>query len=181
MVRGFRTLPMLCKKTHAFPADIVDMVHQCLRVYVGTRCPLWLAPLFVQHLQCLGPDSEMILTAAAQHVDVADNKDADVMFKFTVYPGGILWDLECKHRGVMVLQSCGMSLDCHPRGPSILDCLKECRKSMCHLSEPLGSLEVPNCFYDWGKLLRLWIFGGACAEADTTCDIRLLNPPWFLD
>ena len=181
MVCGLRTLPMLCKKTQAFPADIVHMVHRCLRVYVGTRCPPWLDPLFVQHLQCLGPDSEVTMTVAARHVDIADNEDAQVMVKFTVYPGGILWDLECKQRGIMVLQNCGMSLDCHPRGPSILDCLKECRKSLCRLPEPLGSLEVPHGLYGWRKLLRLWIFGGACAEADTTCDICLLTPPWYLE
>ncbi len=36
-------------------------------------------------------------------------EDTDVMVKFTVYPGGILWDHECKQRGIMVLQNSGMS------------------------------------------------------------------------
>ena len=112
----------------------------------------------------------------------SDNEDANVVVKITVYPGGILWDLECKQRGAMVLQNCGMSLDSCTWQPSILACLRQSRKSFsCLEPEPLGILEVPCCLQKWRKLFRLWIFGGACAEADTTCDICLLTPPWYLE
>ena len=85
----------------------------------------------------------MIFTiCAVRHINLAhdwawlnmpssDNKDEDasVAVKITVYPGGILWDLECKQNNAVVLQNCGMSLDCHTWQPSILACLKQSRKS----------------------------------------------------
>ena len=194
MLSGFRTLPLLCKATQRLPTDVVELVKQCLYLNLGKHSPPWLDGLFLHQLQYFGIDSEVIFTVCAvRQVDVAhdwgwvnasstDNEDASVAVKITVYPGGILWDLECKQRGAMVLQNCGMSLDCHTWQPSILACLRQSRKSFSRLeTEPLGSLEVPRGLHEWRKLFRLWIFGGACAEADTTCDICLLTPPWYLE
>ena len=193
MACGFRTLPTLCKATQRLPTDVVEMVKQFLYLNLGKHSPPWLDALFLRQLQHFGINSEVIFTVGAmRQVDVAhdwgwvnasstDNEDANVMVKVTVYPGGILWDLECKQRGAMVLQNCGMSLDCHSWQPSILACLRETRKSFSRLeTEPLGSLEVPRGLHEWRKLFRLWIFGGACAEADTMCDICILTPPWCL-
>ena len=144
MVCGFRTLPMLCKTTQRLPTDVVELVKDCLYLNLGKRSPPWLDSLFLRQLQHFGSDSEATLTVCAvRQVDVARawgwlnalrwDDTADVTVKFTVYPGGILWDLECKQRGAMVLQNCGMSLDCHTWGPSILACLRECRKSFSRL------------------------------------------------
>ena len=195
MVIGVRALSLLCRKTQTFPADIVQMVRECLRVHVGTRCPPWLDNLFVQHLQSFGMDSEVIFTiCAVRHINCAhdwawlnvsssDNKDEDasVTVKITVYPGGILWDLECKQNNALVLQNCGMSLDSHTWQPSILACLRQSRKSFsCPHTEPIGTLEVPSRLHEWRALFRQWLFSGACAEADTTCDICILTPPWCL-
>ena len=191
MACGFRTLPTLCKAAQRLPTDVVELIKQCLYLNLGKGSPPWLDSLFLHQLQHFGSDSEATLTVCAvRQVDVARawgwlnafRKDdtADVTVKFTVYPGGILWDIECRQRGIRILQDCGMSLDCETSGPSISACLQDCRKTLCRLEpKPLGFVEVPNCLYEWRKLLQLWIFGEA--EADATCDICLLTPPLHLE
>ena len=62
MVTGVGTLPLLCKKSQAFPADVCTLVQQYLRVHVGQRCPQWIDGLLVQQLQGLEPDSEVVFT-----------------------------------------------------------------------------------------------------------------------
>ena len=100
MLTGFRALPLLCKTTQMLPADVVQLVQECLRLHVGKRCPAWIDSLFVQQLQGFGMDSEVIFTVCAvRHINLAhdwawlnvsssDNKDEDakVTVKFTIYP-----------------------------------------------------------------------------------------------
>ena len=62
MVTGAGTLPLLCKKTQALSADVCALVQQFLRVHVGQRCPPWMDGLFVQQLQGLEPDAEVVFT-----------------------------------------------------------------------------------------------------------------------
>ena len=193
MLSGFRTLPLLCKTTQRLPIDVVQLVQKCLYLDLGKRCPAWVDILFRQQLQHFGMESEVIFTVCAvRHINRAhdwawlnmpssDFEDASVTVKITVYPGGILWDLECKQNNALVLQNCGMSLDSHTWQPSILACLRQSRKSFsCPHTEPIGTLEVPSRLHEWRALFRQWLFSGACAEADTTCDICILTPPWCL-
>ena len=195
MLSGFRTLPLLCKTTQRLPIDVVQLVQKCLYLDLGKRCPAWVDILFRQQLQHFGMESEVIFTVCAvRHINRAHDwawlnmpssdfkdEDASVTVKITVYPGGILWDLECKQNNALVLQNCGMSLDSHTWQPSILACLRQSRKSFsCPHTEPIGTLEVPSRLHEWRALFRQWLFSGACAEADTTCDICILTPPWCL-
>ena len=196
MLTGFRTLPLLCRTAHRLPTDVVEMVKNCLYLNLGERCPAWVDAMFLRQLQHFGMDSEVIFTVCAvRHTDLAhdwawlnmpssdnNDEDASVAVKITVYPGGILWDLECKQNNAVIMQNCGMSLDSCTWQPSILACLEQSRKSFScpHYTEPIGSLELPSRLHDWRALFRQWLFSGACAEAATTCDICILTPPWCL-
>ena len=72
MLTGFRTLPLLCKTTQMLPADVVQLVQECLRLHVGKRCPAWIDSLFVQQLRGFGMESEVIFTVCAvQHINLA--------------------------------------------------------------------------------------------------------------
>ena len=178
MLTGFRTLPLLCKTTQMLPADVVQLVRECLRLHVGKRCPAWIDSLFVQQLQGFGMDSEVIFTVCAvRHINLAnfhdgawlnmsssDNKDeyANVTVKFTIYPGGILWDLECMQNNTLLLQNSGMHLDSQTWQPSILTCLKQSRRSFTRPdTEPCGTLEVPSCLQGWRSFFMLWLFSEA--------------------
>ena len=173
MLTGSRTLPLLCRKTQTFPADIVQMVRECLRLHVGTRCPPWLDGLFVQHLQGLGPDSEVIFTlCSSMRLDFTsrynwtwmgtagdDKQDTDVAVTLTLYPTGYNWTVDCAQDGVWLLQDSGMDLAYRTRPPSILNCLKHIRK--CFVSPDTnarGTLQVPSCLHDWRAFFSASLF-----------------------
>ena len=197
MLTGFRTLPLLCKTTQLLPADVVQLVRECLRLHVGKRCPARIDSLFVQQLQGLGPDSEVIFTVCSSlHLNLAschnwtwlgmstgdDKQDTDVTVKFTLYPTGYHWNVDCVQNRTLLLQDSGMDLDYKTRRPSILACLKHSRKCfVCPDTEPRGTLEVPSSLQEWRSLFMLWLFSGACAEAHNTlsCSVCILGPPWY--
>ena len=109
-------LPLLCKKTQSFPADVRRQVQQYLRVHVGQRCPQWMDGLFVHQLQGLGPDSEVIFTLSASlRLDFtsrhnwtwkgntgADDQDADVTVAFTLWSTGYHWTVNCAQNGAVL-------------------------------------------------------------------------------
>ena len=182
MVTGFRTLPLLCKKTHSFPADVCKLVQECLRVHVGQRCPPWVDGLFAQQLQGLGPDSEVIFTMCSSlRLNLAsrhnwnwkgttgdNNQDTDVTVTLTLYPTGYHWAVDCAHNGTSLLQDCGMDPNSKTRRPSILSCLRNSRKCfVCPDTEPRGTLEVPSSLQQWRSFSMFWLSGTAPASQAT--------------
>ena len=175
MVTGFCTLPLLCKKTQTFPADVCKLVQECLRVHVGQRCPPWIDGLFVQQLQGLGPDSEVIFTMCSSlRLDFTSrynwewmgnagaNEDTDVTVTFTLWSTGYYWTVDCAQNGAVLLQDGGMDPNSKTRRPSILSCLRNSRKCLlCPDTEPRGSLEVPSSLQQWRVFFMLWLYGKA--------------------
>ena len=175
MVTGVGTLPLLCKKSQAFPADVCTLVQQYLRVHVGQRCPQWIDGLFVQQLQGLEPDSEVVFTLCSSlrldfasrynwewKGDAGANEDTDVCVRFTLWSTGYFWTVDCAQNGAVLLQDCGMDPNSRTRRPSILSCLRNSRKCLfCPDTEPWGSLEVPVSLQLWRVFFMLWLYGKA--------------------
>ena len=182
MVTGFGTLQLLCKTTQSVPADVRRQVQQYLRVHVGQRCPSYLDDLFVQQLQALGPNSEVVFTLSSSlRLDFtsrynwdfmgfagADDQDTDVTVKFTLWSSGYQWTVTCAQNGAVLMDNCGMEPNSKSRRPSILSCLRNSRKCfVCPDTESRGALEVPGSLQQWRSFFMLWLFNEAPALQTT--------------
>ena len=182
MVTGFGTLQLLCKTTQSFPADVVRLLQQYLRLHVGKQCPQFIDGLFVQQLQALGPNSEVVFTLSSSlRLDFtsrynwdfmgfagADDQDTDVTVAFTLWSSGYQWTVKCAQNGAVLLDNRGMDPNSKSRRPSILSCLRNSRKCfVCPDTEPRGVLEVPGSLQQWRSFFMLWLFNEAPALQTT--------------
>ena len=179
-------LLLLCRKTRAWPAEVLRLVQAYLAVHVGWRIPMWVQWLFEDKVRALPRSSSrsrsyrIILTASAtiEYADYRQDKNriydcgplrapepdqpVDVEVKMvTKYKP---WKHPCpKTKWVLVCQQGIVCLriahgEFHPWGPSVFYDLPVIRQCFT-ASAPYGSMEVPVTWQGWRRFVQLWLFG----------------------
>ena len=179
-------LLLLCRKTRAWPAEVLRLVQAYLAVHVGWRCPMWMQRLFEDKVKALprsGPRTRSfrIVLAASGTIEYADYRqeedswyncgplrapepDQPVVVEVKLVTKYKPWKHPYpKTQWVLVCHQGNESLRIAYRefggwGASLVHDLPAIRGCFT-ASAPYGSMEVPVTWQGWRRFVQLWLFG----------------------